>query len=106
MQAHASPKWLRSRFPMSRSQHGAGCSSFDVAKDSNIARSRSSKKHANRSMPISTTANTWQNAGENGRWKDEKRWLPGVPGRMGISFSVAFCQVFAVVEIGIEHTWQ
>jgi hypothetical protein len=54
----ASPKWLRSRFPMSSSQHGVVCSSFDVARDSNIARSRSSKKHANRSMPISTSANT------------------------------------------------
>jgi site-specific recombinase XerD len=54
------------------------CSSFDVAKGSNIARSHLFRKHANHSMPISPTANIWLNSGENGRRSGEKRLQPGV----------------------------
>src|SRR5213082_1396308 len=55
-------------------------------RDSSIARSRSSKKHANRSMLISNTANTWQNAGVSRQLSMGMRLLPGAGGQMGISF--------------------
>lgn len=63
----ASLKWQHSKFPMCGSQHGVGCSSSAAARDSNIAKFRSSRRHANRSMPISPASNTWQNTGENER---------------------------------------
>src|SRR5437762_2436997 len=89
MRVHGSRKWLPSRFPTFRSQHGVVCSSFDVARDSNTARSRLSRKHATRLMPISNTVNTWRNTGENGDLSKVKLLLPGALGRVGISFSVS-----------------
>src|SRR5947209_14340146 len=89
MQVHGSRRSQHSSFPTCKSQFGAACSSFDVAKDSSIARSRSSRKRANRSQSISTTANIWRNTGENVRRKGEKQLLPGVAGQIGISFSVS-----------------
>jgi hypothetical protein len=38
-------------------------------------------------MPTSNTANTWRTTSASGRRSGEKRLLPGVVGRMGISFS-------------------
>src|SRR5947209_18151168 len=89
MQVHGSPRSQPSRSPMCKSQPGAACSSFDVAKDSSIARYRSSRKRANRSMPISNIVNAWLNTGASGQRKDEKQLLPGGAGRRDISFSVS-----------------
>jgi len=48
-----------------------------VARDSNIAKSRSSRRHANRSIPISTTANIWQSAGVSGPGCGEMEHVAG-----------------------------
>ncbi len=69
--------------------YGAGCSLFAEARDSNIARSRWSRKHANRSLLISNIANIWLNTGASGQGSREKQSLPGVAGQMGISSSVS-----------------
>src|SRR5712692_7952171 len=57
MQVRVSRRLQRSKSPMCRSPHGAGCSLFAEAKDSSIAKFRSSRKHANRSMPTLPIAN-------------------------------------------------
>src|SRR5205807_7555115 len=84
MQVRVSRKPQPSRFQMFRFQHGVVCSSSDVAKDSNIARSLSSRKCASHSVPISNTANSLQNAGENGDLSVEKSLHPGARGRTDI----------------------
>src|SRR5260370_7084902 len=72
--------------PVFKSQLGAGCSLFGVARDSNIVRSRLSRKHASRLTPISSTVTIWQNVGVNEQKSGGRPFLPGASGRMDIFF--------------------
>lgn len=58
-------------------------------KDSSIARSRWSRKHAIRLKPILPTASISPNAGASGQFSGEMPLLPGVAGPMGISSSAS-----------------
>src|SRR5438270_11963079 len=71
---------------MCKSLLDVGSLSFDVAKGSSIARSRSSRKHASHSLRISHIANVWLNSGGNEQPSGEKPLRYGATGQEDISF--------------------